>query len=54
VRKLAAKLSRSVAANALGLCGASVLVDAAWQWDTTAGLAALGVLLVVIGWAVDA
>jgi hypothetical protein len=53
LRKLAGKLSRSLAANALGLVGAGVLVDAAWRWNTTAGLAALGALILVVGWAVD-
>lgn len=53
MRKLAGKLSRSLAANAFGLVGAVFLVDAAWRWNTTAGLAALGVLILVVGWAVD-
>jgi hypothetical protein len=53
MKKLGAKLSRSSAANVLGLIGACVLVDAAWRWNATAGLAALGVLLVFVGWAVD-
>lgn len=53
MRKLARKLSRSAAANVLGAVGAIALVDAAWRWNTTAGIAALGVLLVFVGWAVD-
>lgn len=53
MRKLAGKLSRSFAANMLGLVGAVVLVDAAWRWSTTAGLAALGALILVVGWVVD-
>jgi len=46
-------LTRSLAANVLGIVGAGVLVDAAWRWSTTAGLAALGVVVLLVGWAVD-
>jgi hypothetical protein len=53
MKKLAGRLSRSLAANMLGLVGAGVLVDAAWRWNTTAGIAALGVLILLAGWAVD-
>jgi hypothetical protein len=53
MKKIAAKFSRSALANALGAAGALSLVVAAWNWRTIAGVAALGVVLLVTGWAVD-
>jgi hypothetical protein len=53
MKKLAAKLTRSAMANVLGIIGAACLVIAAWHWNPIAGLAALGVGVLLVGWAVD-
>jgi hypothetical protein len=53
MKKLAAKLTRSAIANTLGAVGALCLVTGAWEWNPVAGVAALGLGLLLAGWAVD-
>ena len=53
MKKLGAKLTRSAMANVLGVVGAICLVTGAWRWHPVAGIVALGVCLLLMGWAVD-
>lgn len=48
------RLSRRAASDIVDLAGVGCLVGAAWWWVPVVGLVALGLALLLVGWAIGA